>query len=92
MTTEATGGVVTASMVIQLGPLMKPDGRPFTGDLQTFADGLTAYVARNLESFADSRHGDTFVALTLKRGDETVGGEFRSGHYVKDVKDDEAGR
>ena len=76
---------VVVSVAIQMGPLVRPDGEPFAGDLQVFADSLTAYIATNLERFADVRGGDTYVALVAKRGDETGGGEYRSGHYVQDA-------
>lgn len=75
---------VVISMAVQLGPLMKPDGTPFIGNLQVFAESFTTYVATNLERFADARWGDSFVAVTIQRGEERVGHQFRSGHYVKD--------
>lgn len=74
---------VTISIAAQLSPLHRPDGEAFMGDLAVFADSMCAYVAQNLERFADQRGGDTFVAITVTRGEESAGREFRSGRYVR---------
>lgn len=78
---------MTISIVVQMDPLWKfgEIGEVvFGGDLQVFAEGMTAYVAENLERFAGPRGADLFVRVLAKRGEETRGHEYRSGHYVKD--------
>ena len=78
------------SAAFQMEPLWKPDRvgeRVFTGDLDQFAKDMTAYVAAQLERFADIRGGDLYLALSVKRGGECASHEYRSGHYVKDGTD-----
>ena len=83
-------GDLTANVIIQIGPLQSyrdsddsRPRRPFTGDVQTYAEQLTGYLARNLESFTDPRGGDVFLQCVVKLGDQTGSQEYRSGHYVK---------
>lgn len=54
--------------------------------LDQIAEQMTAYFAQNIEAFADQRGGDTFVALSVQRGEESAGHEYRSGHFVKEDK------
>jgi hypothetical protein len=69
---------MTASIAIQINPL------PNVTDVDTYAGQLTSYLAAQLERFAEHRGADIFLVVTCKQGDEHHGGEYRSGHYVKD--------
>jgi hypothetical protein len=69
---------IQIDLVAQLGPLV--GSAP--GGLDLYAEQLTVYLARNLEVFADVRGGDLFLAVVVHRGAESVGREYRSGHYA----------
>lgn len=74
------------SVAFQLDPLWRygRPGVPWPGDdLAEIAEGLAHYFVTNLEGFGDPRGADLFVTLTVQRGDEKAGREYRSGHYVK---------
>jgi hypothetical protein len=75
---------MVVSIAVQLGPMWRPDrpGEAFSGDLDLFATQMTGYLVHNLERFADPRGADLYVGLQVKRGEETAGHEYRSGHYV----------
>ena len=77
---------ITASVVVQMRPLWRIDrpGQTFNGDLNLYAQQLTAYFAQNLAQFADSRGGDLLVIVQVSRGDESAGHQYRDGAYVKD--------
>lgn len=74
---------IIASIGIQIGPWFRPDGNTFEGDLNVFAEQLTRYLAENVARFADSRGADVFMAVSVKRGEETAGQSYRDGHYAK---------
>jgi hypothetical protein len=78
---------LSVSAMFQMEPLHKFDqpDKVFTGDLQALTWQLLDYFRHNLERFADPRGGDVYIALTVKRGEETESREYRSGHYVKDT-------
>jgi hypothetical protein len=83
---------MVVSVVVQLGPMWRMDrpGEAFTGDLDLFAQQMTGYLARNLEQFTESRGADLYVGLSVKRGEEGAGHEYRSGHYVRSADSDES--
>ncbi len=53
-------------------------------DLEKIAEDLTHYLVTNLERFGDPRGADLYVGLSVQRGGEKAGHEYRSGHYVRD--------
>lgn len=80
-----TGEPMTASIAVQISPILRYNsGATFDGDLAGFAEQLTHYLAENLKKFTDPRSADLFIGLTVVRGGESAGHEFRSGAYVKD--------
>ena len=82
----AAPGPVRVSIAAQLDPLWRRGRTGECGpvDVKLFAEQMTAYLAQNLEGFADCRGGDVFVAVSVQQGGESAGHEYRSGHYVKD--------
>lgn len=70
---------VTASIVVQMSPL---PGAGVT-DLDSYAEGLTAYFARNISKFADPRGADVSVTVVCQQDGKTAGHQFKSGHYLK---------
>jgi len=80
---EAASDELTVSVAVRIGPLRRTNGSAWLDDLDQIAEQLVGYFAKNIEAFADQRGGDTFVALTVQRGAEHAGHEFRSGHFVK---------
>jgi hypothetical protein len=89
----AAAGPVRVSIAAQLEPLWRTGrvGEAGIADVQLFAEQMTAYLAQNLEGFADPRGGDVFVAVSVQQGGESAGHEYRSGHYVKDDPSSGAG-
>lgn len=83
-------GPVTISVVAQLAPVWKVDrgGERGPEDLKLYTEQLTAYLAQNLERFADPRGADVFVAAVVQRDGETSAHEYRSGHFVKDASEE----
>jgi hypothetical protein len=81
---EPRPGPVRVSFVAQLDPLWRHGraGEYGIDDLEAFAKGMTAYIAENLERFADPRGADVFVRVVIDRDGETGGHEYRSGHFV----------
>jgi hypothetical protein len=82
----AKSGPIRISVAAQLEPIWR-HGRAGEGvpvDVKLFAEQMTAYLAQNLEGFADPRGGDVFVAVSVQQGDESAGHAYRSGHYVKE--------
>lgn len=73
------------SLAIQLGPWLRTDSTPYTGDLETFTDQLTSYFRDNLDRFTAIRDTDLFLAVSSRRGTETAGRQYRTGHYVKNT-------
>jgi hypothetical protein len=77
---------MTVSLAVQMGPMWRP-GRvgeaTFEGDLYQLAEGLTHYFVTQLERFGDQRGADLYVGLSVKRGEETAGHEYRSGHLCE---------
>lgn len=82
---ETTGGPIRVSAVIQVDPVWRPGkpGEPFAGDLDTFAEGMTRFLADGLSRFAEERGADLFVTLIAERDGDERGREFRTGQYVK---------
>ncbi len=80
-----TAHPLCVSVAIQMDPLWRAGrpGVPWSGDLEKIAEDMTHYFVTNLERFGDQRGADLFVALTVQRGKERAGHEYRSGHYVK---------
>jgi hypothetical protein len=76
---------MSLSVVIQMQPMWRPDrpGVPFDGDLEVFAEQYTRYLVGNLTPFAEPRGADLFVAVVVKRGEDSGGHEYRDGAYVK---------
>jgi hypothetical protein len=83
---EPQPGPVRVSIVAQLDPLWRHGraGQSGIDDLEAFAQGMTGYVAENLERFADPRGADVFVQVVIDRDGETGGHEYRSGHFLKE--------
>jgi hypothetical protein len=79
-------GPVRVSIAAQLDPLWRHGraGQSGVDDIKAFAEGMTAYVAENLERFADPRGADVFVRLVVDRDGEHGGHEYRSGHFLKE--------
>jgi hypothetical protein len=77
-------GPVRVSIAAQLDPLWRHGraGESGVTDLEAFAQGMTAYIAENLERFADPRGADVFVRVVIDRDGETGGHEYRSGHFL----------
>jgi hypothetical protein len=75
---------VRVSIVAQLDPLWRHGrvGEAGITDVGEFARSMTAYVAENLERFADPRGADVYVAVSVDRDGEKAGHEYRSGRYV----------
>jgi hypothetical protein len=77
---------MTLSVVIQMEPIWKQGeigASAFGGDLQGFARSMNYYLVEQLQRFAGPRGADLFVTLSVRRGKEHAGHEFRNGHYVK---------
>ena len=79
-------GPIRISIAAQLDPIWRIGraGEAGITDVRLFAEQMTAYVAENLERFADARGGDVFVAVAVDRGDDRAAHEYRSGRYVKE--------
>lgn len=73
---------MNVSAVFRLGPWLRADGEPFTGDLGVFTEQITEYFAEQLTRFAEQRQVDVFLAVSVTRGEEQAGREFRNGHFV----------
>lgn len=82
---------VTVSVAVQMEPVGRygnPQGDPFASmTIEQYAEMVTRYFADNVLTWAESRGADAFVAVSVVRGDQKAGHEFRSGHYVKDDND-----
>lgn len=81
-----TAGPVRVSIVAQLDPLWRHGriGEAGITDVKLFAEQMAAYVAQNLERFADPRGADVFVQVVIDRDGESAGHAYRSGHFVKE--------
>lgn len=79
------------SVIAQLEPIGRyenPDGEPLAGTtLEQYAEDLTHYLGKNLSRFTDPRGGDVFLHVIVQYDGKSEGGEFRTGHYVKDEKE-----
>lgn len=83
----AKSGSMRISIAAQLDPIWRHGriGEGGTGDVKLFAEQMTAYLAQNLEGFADPRGGDVYVAVSVRQDGETAAHEYRSGHFVKEA-------
>lgn len=73
------------SVVAQIDRFLMKTGVPFSGDVQVLAEQMTRYLADNLSSQFTEQHAGAglYVAVGVKRGDESGGYEYREGSYVK---------
>jgi hypothetical protein len=76
----------TVSIVVQIDPFLMRTGVDFRGDVQALAEQMTRYVGERMsERFtADHQDAGLFVAVVVKRGDESGSFQYREGHYVKE--------
>lgn len=80
----ATPPPLRVSIAAQLDPLWTTGrvGEHSPADIGLFAEQMAAYVAQNLERFADPRGADVFVAVAVDRDGKVAAHEYRSGHYI----------
>lgn len=87
MTANAGGdqqASTTVSVVVQIDPFLMSTGVPFRGDVQALAEQMTRYVGERMSDRFTAEHQDAglFVAVAVKRGDETGSFQYREGHYA----------
>lgn len=76
---------MTISLVAQMSGLHAPGipDKNFAGHLDMAAESWCRYFVAQMEKLTAPRGGDLFVALSVQRGDESHGHEYREGRYLK---------
>lgn len=67
------------SIAIRIEPFLMKTGVPFVGDIAALAEQITGYVAENLSQrfTADHPNAGLFVAVSVQRGEESAGHQYR---------------